>query len=198
MPHWAWLIEVEIANRLARVGRLFRLFHGFLEFLFEQLGGVLLILDRLSEDGIAAAVLFLHGPCSFLDVVEHLRLYGASMRDHRFRVGINLQNRIATRTGDFEQGGTFRHLTEIILQTEGSMERHPQRQNMEESEHLKAQQQNGDHYRCYRHQLTRAHSVAVRFKASGYKTQDVERGEPEHKRPQDVVDVATFLAELHH
>src|SRR5580704_10610762 len=35
-------LEIEISNRLARVGSLFRLLHGFLEFLFQKRGSVFL------------------------------------------------------------------------------------------------------------------------------------------------------------
>src|SRR5208337_3699683 len=51
----------EIPNRLARVRRLFRLLHGLLKFLLEEVGGMPLGLDRLLEDGLAPAVLLPHG-----------------------------------------------------------------------------------------------------------------------------------------
>lgn len=86
----ARLIEIEIADGFAGIGRLFRPFHCLLKLFFQEVRGISLILNRLPEDGIAAVVLFLHGPGGFLDVVKSLRLDGGSVGDDRVVLGIYL------------------------------------------------------------------------------------------------------------
>src|SRR5215471_4929745 len=68
-------VQFKVPDRLACVGRFFRFFQSFLELLFEQVGGVLLGLDGLPEDRLAAAVLFLHGSRRFFHVLKCFGLH---------------------------------------------------------------------------------------------------------------------------
>src|SRR4029077_9838870 len=104
------LVEIEVAYGLAGIGRFFGFADRFLEFLFQQFGGVLLRFHRLLEDGIPPAVLLFHGPCRLFHVVEHFGLDCRGMRYDRLRAGINLQHGIAARARHFKQAGILPHL----------------------------------------------------------------------------------------
>src|SRR4029077_13400477 len=105
-------VEVEVANRLARVGRLFRFLDRFLKLLLKQVGSVLLRLDRLLKYGLPPAVLLAHGlGCSF-HVGEGLRLDRRRMGDDGGGLSVNLQYRAATRTSHFKIGRFLGHLRE--------------------------------------------------------------------------------------
>jgi FMN phosphatase YigB (HAD superfamily) len=96
------LIQIEIAYRLAGVGRFLGFAHGFLKLLFKQVRRVLLRLDRLPEDGIAPAVLLFHRPGSIVEIVEHLRLDWRNMRDYAFGFRIYLQHSAAAGASEVE------------------------------------------------------------------------------------------------
>src|SRR5258708_374696 len=70
---------------------------------------MLLCLHRLSEDGLAAAVLLLHGARRFLHVAEHSRLHRSGVGDYFRHCRIHFQQRAATRTGDFNRSWSLRH-----------------------------------------------------------------------------------------
>src|SRR5579863_5920477 len=84
-------IQIKVSNRTSGVGSLFSFANGFLEFLLQQIGGVFLGFDGLTEDGIAAAVALLHGTGGFFHIVIRFRLDGSSVRDDRlgFRVDLH-------------------------------------------------------------------------------------------------------------
>src|SRR5580700_2743966 len=86
------LVQIEIADGFAGVGRFLRLLDRFLKLLFQKISGVLLRLHRLAKDGFAAAVLFFHGLGSCLEIIEHLGLDSGRMRDDSFSRGIDLKN----------------------------------------------------------------------------------------------------------
>lgn len=44
------LVEVEVADGFAGIWRFLRLLYGFLEFLFQKLGGILLVFHRLPKN----------------------------------------------------------------------------------------------------------------------------------------------------
>jgi|ERR1700722_11358275 len=96
------LVEVEIANGLAGVGRFFSLLDRFLKLLLQEVSGVFLSFYGLSEDGFPAAVLLLHGLGGCLEIIEHFGLYSGSMRDDTFRRGIDFQHRAAAGAGNVE------------------------------------------------------------------------------------------------
>jgi len=104
------LVEVEVADGLAGVGGFFGFAHGFLEFFLEQVGGVLLGLQGLTEDGVAAVVLFFHGAGRFFHVVEHFRLHRGGVSNDGFRFRIDLQNRITAGAGHFKRAGMLGHI----------------------------------------------------------------------------------------
>src|SRR5208282_5025622 len=103
------LIQIEVADGLARVWRFLGFLHRFLEFLFQNFGSMLLRLDRLPEDGFAAGVLFLHGAGGVLHVVKHARLHGGGMRNYGASFGIHFEKSAAAGTSDFESWGILRH-----------------------------------------------------------------------------------------
>src|SRR5580698_4900824 len=108
----AKLIEIEIADRLSRIRRLFRLPQRFLKLLLEQIGGVLLRLNRLLKNRVAPAVLLAHGFGGGLHVVESFRFYGSSVRDDCACFVVNFEHGIAAGTSHFESGGLLRHWSE--------------------------------------------------------------------------------------
>src|ERR1700680_2732197 len=81
------LVQIEIANGFAGVGRLFGLLDCLLKLFFQKISCVFLGFDGLAKDGFAAAVLFFHGLGSCLEVIEHLGLDGGSMGNDSFRRG---------------------------------------------------------------------------------------------------------------
>ena len=76
-----------------------------------------LVFDGLAEDGVAAAVLFLHGPRGFFDVIEHLGLNRGGVGNHSLGLGINLQYRTATWAGYFERWRRPRHIQNDTAKT---------------------------------------------------------------------------------
>lgn len=96
------LVEVEIADRLAGIGRLFRPFYRLLEFFFHEFGGVSLILNRLPEDGIAAIILLFHSARGFFNVVESLGLDGCGVGNDSSTLRIHFQHCVAAWAGDIE------------------------------------------------------------------------------------------------
>jgi len=63
---------------------------------------VFLRLHRLTEDGIAPAVLLLHRARRIVEIVEHLRLHRRNVRNHTFSLGVDLQHCATTRTREVE------------------------------------------------------------------------------------------------
>src|SRR6266853_754390 len=103
------LVQIEIPDRFARIGTLFRLLDRLLEFLLQQVGGVLLRLHRLAEDGIAAAVLLFHSPGRLFNVSKHLRLHGSRVGNNSLNFSVHLQDCTTTRASDIERRRTLRH-----------------------------------------------------------------------------------------
>jgi len=110
-------IKIEVADRLAGVGRFFGLLEGFPELLLQQFGGVFLRFDRLAKDGVAPAVLLLHGAGGLFHILERFWLDGSHVRDDGTGGGVDLQHRAAAGTGYIETGLTLGH-RRIIPQTE--------------------------------------------------------------------------------
>jgi hypothetical protein len=96
------LVQIEVANRFACIGGLFGLFDRFLELLLQEVASVLLCFHRLTEDGFAAAVLFLHRLGRRFEIIEHLGLDRSGVGDHPFCCGVDLQDCVATRAGYIE------------------------------------------------------------------------------------------------
>ena len=96
------LIEIEVAQRLAGIGRFFGFLNRLLELFLQEIGGVLLIFDGLPENGIAAAVLLFHGPGGFFNIVESLNSWRWGVRNHGLVGVVDLQDRIAARAGNLE------------------------------------------------------------------------------------------------
>lgn len=88
---------------------------------------MLLRLHGLLENGLAPGVLLAHGfGCGF-HVAKRPRLDGFRMRNHRTRVGINLQDRTAARACHFEIGGLLCHLSESYRKLDWARETsHPE------------------------------------------------------------------------
>jgi len=61
-----------------------------------------LVFNRLPKNRVPAAVLLLHGPGRFFEIVEHLRLDCGGMGDDRFRLRIHFEHRAAAGAGYIE------------------------------------------------------------------------------------------------
>ena len=70
------------------------------------------------------------------------------------------------------------------------------RQDFEEVEHFPAQQEDGDDYRAHSKNFSETHAVAAGLEALHDQAENVERGEAEDKRPEDVVEVAFLIGRL--
>src|SRR5205823_14109228 len=92
-------VKVNVSDPIGVRG-IFGPLHGFLKFLFQHIGFVLLRLHRLAEERLAAVVLVFHRPRRLLKIVEHLWAHRRSMRDHCAACVINLNQRRATRGSD--------------------------------------------------------------------------------------------------
>jgi hypothetical protein len=70
-------------------------------------------LDRLLEDGIAAAVLLAHGLGGGFHVRECFWLYGCNVGDDGVSIAVYFEDRITAWTGHFEVcWSLFRHFSE--------------------------------------------------------------------------------------
>ena len=74
-------------------------------------------LDRLPKDRFAAAILFLHSARRFFHVVEHPGLHRCRVSDHGSRGGIDLQQRAAAGTSNFDGGRNLRHFANDTAKT---------------------------------------------------------------------------------
>src|SRR5438128_6950704 len=97
-------VQVKITNRPSRIRRFFGFSNGFLKLLLQQISSMLLRLNRLAEDRIATAVLFLHRPGGFFHIIKGFWLDRGGVRYHGFILRVNLQHRAAARAGYFEAG----------------------------------------------------------------------------------------------
>jgi hypothetical protein len=102
-------VQFEIADRLSSIRRLFRLLYRFLEFLFQQFGGMFLRFYRLPKNRVAPPVLRFHGARRFFHILKHLRLDRSDMRNHAPRCAINLEHSPATWARYVEIGIPFTH-----------------------------------------------------------------------------------------
>jgi len=96
------LVQIEVAQRLPGVRRLLGALERFLELLLQQIALVLLRLHRLAEDGLFAAVLVFHGARRRFQVLEGFGNGLGRVRDHGLGIAVDLQQRTAAGTGDFE------------------------------------------------------------------------------------------------
>src|SRR5437016_2798851 len=103
------LIEIEVPDRLAGIRRFLSLLQGFLELLFQQIGGVLLGLHRLPEYRFAAAVLLFHSLGSFFDIRKHLWLNRRGMRNDGLVDSVDFEDCAAARASYFEGWRGFGH-----------------------------------------------------------------------------------------
>lgn len=181
------LIQIEIADWFSGVGGFFGFFYGFLKFFLEQFGGVFLGLDGLAEDGVAAAILLFHGAGGFFHVLKSSRLDGRGMRDYGLRLRIDLQDCSAAGAGHIKIGLTFRH-TRMIPQSR-SARREFEGQNVEEVKHFPSEQDDGDDYDQDRQELAEVEAGAVGVETARSEAEDVESGESENERPENVVDL---------
>src|SRR5882724_6603961 len=146
-------IEIEIADRLAGIRRLFRLLHRFLEFLLQQLRSMLLRIDVLAEYRLAPDVLFLHRARRFFHVSEHSWLDGRGVRDNTLRRDVHFHHRPATRTGNVEIGFAFRH-SRIIPQS-ASARREADWEYLEQVQHLPSEHDHRHHHHQDREDLAK-------------------------------------------
>ena len=141
--------------------------------------------NGLAEDRITAAVLLLHGPGRLFHVLEGPGFHGRGVRDHRLRRVIDFHDRAATGASHFEIGFSFCH-TRMIPQS-ASARREVNGQNVEQVEHLPAEQYDRHDYDQYRQNFAKIQAALVRIKAARSQAQNVDRGKPKHQRPQNVV-----------
>lgn len=69
---------------------------------------------------------------------------------------------------------------------------------MEYAQQFPPQQKNREQDNKHSHQLSEGKAAAVRFEAPRGQTQDVQRGEAEYDRPQNVVDVVSAAGMTRH
>ena len=69
-------------------------------------------------------------------------------------------------------------------------------QDFEEVEHFPAEQEDGDDYRAHGQDFSEAHAVVAGLEALHNQAENVEGGEAENERPEDVVEVALFVGGL--
>ena len=150
---------------------------------------MLLRLYRLAEDGVTAAVLFLHGAGRFFHVLEGSGFHRRGMRNHGLHRGIDLHHRPATGAGHVKIGFPFRH-TRIIPQS-ASARRKLNGQNVEEVEHLPAEQDDRHDHDQDRQHLAKVQAGFVGVEATRSQAENVERSKPENQRPENVVDFFT-------
>src|SRR5215472_15051681 len=76
---------------------------------------MLLRLNRLPENRVAAAILLFHSPGCIIEVIKRFRLDRSHMRDNRACIRIHLQNRATARTSQIKVA-LLSHLREMIPQ----------------------------------------------------------------------------------
>src|SRR5256885_523470 len=96
------LIQIKIANRPASVGRFFRLAQCLLELFLQKITSVFLRFNRLAEDGIAAAVLFLHSARGIIEVIKRFWFNRSYVRNDALSFGIDFEHRAAARASQIE------------------------------------------------------------------------------------------------
>src|ERR1700679_2102064 len=96
------LIEVEVANWLPRIRRLFGLLNGFGELLGHHVVLVFFGLHGLREDGLAPGILLLEGFRGSAEVLKGLLAGRRRMRNHRAADWIHLQHPAAIRAHHFK------------------------------------------------------------------------------------------------
>ena len=69
-------------------------------------------------------------------------------------------------------------------------------QDLEEVEHFPSEQEHSDDHRPYGEDFSEAHAVAAGLEALHDQAENIERGEAEDERPEDVVDVALLVGRL--
>src|SRR5437868_3950700 len=136
-------VQLEISDRSPGVRRLYRLLHRLLEFLLQQLRGMLLRFHRLPEDRIPTAVLLLHGASRLFHIVEGFWLDRCGVSDDAARRTVDFHERAAAgashvKIRSTKIGFALRH-TAIIPQS-GSAWREANRQNVEHIQQLPTQQ----------------------------------------------------------
>jgi hypothetical protein len=160
------LFQVPVANGPAGVRRLFGLPDCFLKLLLQQVGSMLLGLDRLAKYRVTPAVLLFHGTRSGLYISKRLGLYRGSMRNNRFGLAVHLQYGAAAGAGDIEVVRFLYH-DGMILQT-ASARFQLDGENMHEIEELPSQQNDGDDYHHYGEHFPETHARTVRLKTPGH------------------------------
>jgi hypothetical protein len=142
---------------------------------------MLLGLYRLAEDGVAAPVLFFHCARRFLHVLESSGFHRRGMRDHRLRRGIDLHHRPAAGAGHVKIGFPFRHRR--IIPQSASARRKLNGENVEEVEHLPAEQDDRHDHDQNREDLAKVQAGFMGVEAARSETENVERSKPEYQRP---------------
>jgi len=191
-----YLVQVEIANRLAGVWGFFGLLDRLLELLFQKISRMFLRFHRLPEDGFAAAVLLLHGLGSCLEVVKHPGLDRGSMGDDALGRRIDLQHRAAARARNVEGRRILRHTgnhsANAPALTEKLMGLDLDGKDMEDGEHFPAQEYHGNHGDSDRQNLPKLKVTAARLEAPRDQAQNIQGGEAKDQHPENVVDVVFF------
>ena len=184
-------VKIEVADGLAGIGSLFSFANGFLELLFQQIGGIPLGFHGLAENRVAPIVLLLHSARRFFHVIEHFWLDGSRVSNDGPGIGIDLQNRIKTGASDFERAGMLGHLRRNDTPKEGSGLQ-AQGKDLEQVKHFPAQEEYGDQHRANRQQFPERHAIAIGLKPFDHQAEDVESGEAEDECPKDVIGIAFF------
>src|ERR1039458_5299699 len=117
------LVQIEVANGLAGIGGFLGALQSFLKLFLQQVALMLLRLHRLPENGFLTGVLVLHGARRRFQVLEGLGSSLGRMRNHRLGVTVDLQQRTAAGTWNFELERRLSHARILPQAVETSHDR---------------------------------------------------------------------------
>src|SRR5579872_1352832 len=123
-------VQVEFAQRLARVRRLLRLLQSLREALVEHVFLVLFRLLRLAEEALSALLCFAQMARGLVEVLKGPLARSRRVRDHCPRCRIDFQHRSAVRTCHFDNRivrAFSRHTSVPVLGVYRSLRRSRQR-----------------------------------------------------------------------
>jgi hypothetical protein len=145
----------------------------------------------LAKDGLAAAILFFHGASGCFHVAKCPRLHCRGVGDDFRRGRIDLQQRAAAGTGNFDRGRTFRHFANDTAKSDKkSSALKLDGENAEHAQQFPSQEKDRQENDNDRHQLSEGKTATVRLKTSSGQAEDIQSGKSEDYSPENVVHVS--------
>jgi hypothetical protein len=142
---------------------------------------VFLGLNGLAEDGLAAAVLLAHGAGRRFHVAEGFGLHRRGMRDDGLGAGIYLEHRTAAGAGHLVRSDILRHAENNTANI--SARSKLDRKNLEQVEHLPAQQTHGNNHHQNGQHFAEVQAVTPRVETTGAEGENIDGREPKDQRP---------------